>query len=179
MTQPEFSRPIRVDGLPPEEAVLEIAAEEAECAALAERLGLLALESLEATVRLEKKGRGVVALQASLRARVVQSCVVTLEPVESGLEATFERRYDPKATDEEAEEEELGSEDLPDPLVDGTIDIGEAVAEHLALELDPFPRAPGASFEGYSTASPEEEAEMAPPNPFAALARLKDGKDGA
>jgi hypothetical protein len=59
----------------------------------------------------------------------------------------------------------LSDEDPPDVLGSDLIDIGHYVVEHLALEIDPFPRAPGAE-----VAPPEPEE---PPSPFAALSRLK------
>lgn len=62
------------------------------------------------------------------------------------------------------------AEDPPEPLTDGAVDAGEAIAEQLALELDPFPRAPGAVFKGFS--SPREGDDRSG-GPFAALARLR------
>ena len=60
-------------------------------------------------------------------------------------------------------------EDIPDPVENGQIDMGEAAAEHLALAMDPFPRSSGAAF----TPPPEEPPEpTAKPSPFSALAGL-------
>jgi hypothetical protein len=55
--------------------------------------------------------------------------------------------------------------------VDGRIDLGEAVAQQLAIALDPYPRAPGAGLgpDGF-TAGPGNTAGK---QPFAALAALK------
>ena len=55
-------------------------------------------------------------------------------------------------------------------LEDGEIDLGQYVVEHLALELDPFPRKPGAEF-----VQPPEPAEI---SPFAVLKALKPKDDG-
>ena len=114
-----------------------------------------------------------MALDASFRAELVQTCVVTLEPFSAPVEGAFERVYAPGSAEEPAEEE-LGEEDPPDAIIDGVIDIGEAVAEQLALELDPFPRAPGVVFEGFSVGEGGDEAS--PANPFAVLAKLKEPK---
>ncbi|HEX7969363.1 MAG TPA: DUF177 domain-containing protein, partial [Stellaceae bacterium] len=77
---PEFSRPVDVTRLPQGEAVYDIAAVPAECAALARRLGLLAIDRLEARVRLSRLAGGFLRLSAELSADVTQACVVTLEP---------------------------------------------------------------------------------------------------
>src|SRR5690606_11223516 len=120
--------------------------------------------------------RRSVRLSASLEADVVQACVVTLEPVSATIRSNLERLYSTDAVGESegtvaAGEVEVGhdEEEPPEPLVDDTIDVGQAVAEQLALEIDPFPRAAGVEFEGYTSG----ESEEASPHPFASLARLK------
>ena len=61
-----------------------------------------------------------------------------------------------------------------DPAVDGKIDLGEVLTEQLALSLEPYPRAPGASF---AAINPGDEGEPPPATgPFAALAKLKKGQ---
>ena len=51
------------------------------------------------------------------------------------------------------------------PYGGGSIDLGEAAAEQLALALDPYPRRPGAVL--------AETTAAADRSPFAALARLQ------
>lgn len=171
---PEFSRPIRVNEVEAGGTVIEITAEAAEREALAQRFELQALDSLVATVRLEPESGGAVLFSADLAADVVQACVVTLAPVPSRIEASFTRLYAPWADENLPLEEELSEDEPPDPIKNGVIDIGEALADQLGLELDPFPRAPGAAFEGFST-EPEDEREASEKaaNPFMALAGLK------
>jgi len=171
---PEFSRPQRVDALPSRGKQVEISASEAERAALAERFGILAVDSLSASLRLTPVGRGpLVRLRGTLVAEVAQACVVTLDPVPGHVEASFDMTFGPAAAegDEDGEIDlAFDSEDPPDPIVDGAIDLGEAVAEQLSLALEPFPRAPGAEF------APPDEPDMSSeekPNPFAALAALR------
>lgn len=176
---PEFSRSIAIDSIPRAGTVVEIAADAAERAALAKRFGILGIDALSATVRLKPIAASpMVRVTAALKAEVVQACVVTLDPVAQHVEESFELVFGPGL----AEEEEAGAlvlkpdaEDPPEPIVDGAIDVGEAVAEHLALALDPFPRIPGASFEGREYGGQADEE--APTNAFAALARLK-GRPG-
>jgi uncharacterized metal-binding protein YceD (DUF177 family) len=172
----EFSRPVRVERLGPAGSDFEIEATEAERRALAGRFGLVELSSLSARLRLKPLSGGLVRLSGSLSAKVVQSCVVTLQPIASSLDVAFELTYGPEDADDDGDGEiELTFEgdDPPDTIVDGAIDMGEAVAEQLALELNPFPRVPGAAFE-----PPAEAPDMAEErrNPFAALAGMKEKK---
>lgn len=171
----EFSRPVAVDRLGPEEAVFEIAPSGGERAALAKRFGLISLDGLEAKVtlrRLDDARR--VRLSATFSVDVVQSCVVTLEAVPSHIEDSFVLVYQEGAKEFRKAICLLEGEDPPEPLIDGVIDVGEAVAEHLGLALDPYPRAPGADHSalGSYRGSGGEEGE-APESPFRQLARLK------
>lgn len=171
---PEFSRPVAVDRLGAGETVLEVAAEPRELAALAERFRILAVDSLKARLRLRRiAGSGLIRLHGSLTARVVQSCVVTLEPVTQDVAEEFEMLFGESADPDDIDVlVHYDEEDPPEPILHGAIDVGEAVAEHLALGLDPFPRRPDACF------TLDADAEQAPeepekPSPFAALAKLQ------
>ena len=164
----EFSRPVAIDRLPPGATVREIAAEPAERAALARRLGLLSLDRLEARVTLEPLAGGLVRVDSLLTADVVQECVVSLEPVAVRVEDRASLLYGEDG--DGAQEVVLSGEAEPvEPAVGGTIDIGEAAAQQLSLALDPFPRAPGVA-PPEATAPVEDQAE----SPFAALARWKE-----
>ncbi len=166
--KPEFSRPVAADKVGRDGTAVEIEAAPDERAALARRLGLLELGSLTARCRLKPVAGGMIELSCSFAARVTQECVVTLAPVQAELATTFDLRYalDPAALPLSKEDEiDMAADDPPEALADGAIDLGEAVAQHLALALDPFPRAPGASV---ASAGPEKAQ-----NPFAILARLK------
>jgi uncharacterized metal-binding protein YceD (DUF177 family) len=173
--RPEFSRVLLVDRNVPPQQDFRIEANAAERAALAKRFGLVALDALQAEGSLETLDKGQRAiLRAHLQAKVVQSCIVTLEPVAAEIDEEFTLEYDadadPAALDEPEVPEDLEvfleEPDPPDPLIDGRVDVGEAVAEHLALALDPYPRAPGVNFEGSTAADLLEES------PFKALAGL-------
>ena len=168
----EFPRPVAVDRLGPKETVMEIEARPAERQALARRFGLLALDSLTATVHLKPvAGTKVVRVRGTFQARLAQECVVTLAPVPAEVEDSFELTYAPGGADNPGGEMVLSidADDPPEPIVAGHIDIGEAVAEHLALALEPFPRAPGAVLPGDVAGEDDEDA---PKSPFAVLAKL-------
>lgn len=170
---PEFSRPVPVDRIGGRETVREIAATPAECAALAERLDLIALDGLTATLRLRRLPGGLIRVSGRFVAEVVQSCVVTLVPVPAHCDVTFSMRFGEIAMPETLREIEVAAEgeDEPEPVEDGQIDLGEAVVQQLAVSLDPYPRAPGAALpEGSSDA--DDEAGAAKVHPFAVLTKL-------
>ena len=180
---PEFSRIVAVDRMEAVET-LEIVADGAERAALARRFGLDSLDALTASVTLTKFGdRWRVRLSANFSADVLQSCVVTLEPAPSRIEDSFVLVYDEDAGGP-AEAETvvlLKGQISPAPWSGVVIDVGEAVAEHLALALDPYPRATGADLSALGLAPGEGDAgkEGDDPDgefsgsPFKELAKLR------
>ena len=171
MTAPEFSRSVRVDALGTAPRKLHIEAEDAERAALARRFGLIAIDRLAAELSLSRSGNEV-AVAGTLSAAVTQACAATGAPLAAEVEAPFELvfRPQPEAGDDD-EEVELGEGDLDVVFYDSaSIDVGEAVAETLLLNLDPYPRVPGAE-EALKAAGVKSEEEA---GPFAALAGLKD-----
>jgi hypothetical protein len=172
--RPEFSRRIAVGLIGPQEQEHRLQASGEERQALARRFGLVELVSLEAAVRLSRPSPGgLIRLEAELRAEVVQSCVVTLEPLTSRLQDRIVLHFGLAGgpAGEEAGEVELSIEedDPPEPIVDGEIDMGEAVVQGLALALDPYPRKPGAEAEDLGAERPAADGS----GPFAALARLR------
>lgn len=173
----EFHRPHRLDQIGAGESNETVTADAAERAALAARFDLQAIDSLEAAYKLRRDGTGVRAT-GHLSAKVVQSCVVTSDPVPATLEEDFEIRFIPEG--EAGEEIEL-SEDECDTafFTGGAIDLGEAAAETLALALDPFPRSAGAAetLKAAGVISEDEAEALAAKkesSPFDALAALKD-----
>ena len=171
MSAPEFSRPVRLDPLGSEPRALAIEAEAAERAALAKRFGLVAIERLSAEARLVRKGTEIMA-SGRIAAAVAQSCVASGEPVEAIVDEPFELVFRPSPSEIRPDEEvELNEAELDIVFYEGgSIDIGEAVAETMALSLDPFPRAPGAD-EALKAAGVKSEEEA---GPFGALASLRD-----
>jgi uncharacterized metal-binding protein YceD (DUF177 family) len=162
---PEFSRLVPLARLGAEAFRQVIAASEAERAALARRFDLVTLDRLTATVELVRHGKDRFVLRAAFDAEFVQNCVVTLDPVGGAASEAFTLVYgSPEA---EAEMSGTVEDDIAfEPLVGTVIDVGEAVAQQVALALPPFPRIPGASIE--TEAPPADES-----GPFgAALSRL-------
>lgn len=144
-------------------------------ATLAKELGLESLPALSArlTVRSWLDGAEITG---RFKARVEQICGVSLDAFETDLDGDIAVQAVP-AGSPNAPAESTGGEiemdleapDPPDVLTTDELDLAAYLVEHLALEIDPFPRKPGAQFD-YTPDAPEE-------SPFAVLKRLKD--DGA
>ncbi len=169
---PEFSRPVKLDQAISNAAGGTLTALPEERAALAARFALLALDRLEADYRLGEEA-GVLVARGRLRVSVAQACVATGEPVPQRIDTPFAIRFLPESAEGTEEEEgmELSEEDCDTVFYNGgSLDLGEAVAETLALALEPFPRAPGADvFLRKMGVVSEEEQD----SPFAALLRSK------
>ena len=166
---PEFSHIVVPSQVPAggRSYVLEPTAEER--AALAARFDLVSLDAFHAALRLKLANGGTeLRLTGTIEARLAQRCVVTLEPVEATIEAPVDIVLRPAET----LTGEVDYEEDVEPYWDDSIDIGELVAEELALALDPYPRAPiaGPRGEGGMTAG------GAPAGPFDALASLRRKK---
>jgi uncharacterized metal-binding protein YceD (DUF177 family) len=160
VTAAEFSRPVPVDRIGPGGLDLEIVATEAECAALAVRLGVPAVLALSARFHLRRGTEGRIAATARLAGRLVRDCVVSLEPFETAIAEEFALVFVPAALLGEAIDVTAPADDVP--YAGSAIDLGEAVAEQVALSLDPYPRRPDAAL-------PVDDGAV-PDSPFAVLA---------
>ncbi|HLJ72518.1 MAG TPA: DUF177 domain-containing protein [Roseiarcus sp.] len=174
---PPFSRPVRVEAIPRDGLETRIDADAGERAALAAFNGLPAVAALGAAFSLKHGGGGTILVRGQLTAEVTQTCVVTLEPFDASISAPIDLRFAPAGEasagpDSAASEAEamlvVGEEDEPDPIVDGVIDLGAVASEFLTLNLDPYPRKPGAAFE-----APASGGDGASDSPFSVLAERK------
>jgi uncharacterized metal-binding protein YceD (DUF177 family) len=145
-------------------------ADEVERAAVAKRLDLTKLDRLEAHVRLERAG-DIIRATGRLVASLDQSCVVTNEPVAAHIDEPFTLNFVPVPQAQRADEEvELGERDLDVVFHDGSaIDLGSALADTLALSLNPYPRSAGADAALKEAGVLTEEQA----SPFAVLAKLR------
>jgi len=169
VSDPEFSRSIKVDPMPRGGLEQAIEANPQERAALAALNGLPNIERLAAHFRVVKWGRGV-AVEGELTAHVTQTCVVSLEPFEIDIDEPIAVRFlppDAKPREASPPAHDIEEEDAPDPLIDGRIDLGAIAAEFLTLALDPYPRKPGVAFEPPGEAPP-------PDSPFSRLRAIAD-----
>ncbi|HYF54988.1 MAG TPA: DUF177 domain-containing protein [Salinarimonas sp.] len=159
-----LTRLVAVDRLPEGGTSATVEATPEECAALAREFKIPTVHALKGEFRIKGSPRRM-NVAGTVRGRVTQVCVVTLEPFETevveSVDVDFSEHLGPEP--EGRDEADL---DRPDEIVNGKIDLGALAAEFLALGLDPYPRKPGVAFD--EAAAPGDEA-----SPFAALGRLK------
>ena len=171
----DFAHRLQIDQIRDGDRI-DISAEDEELRAVCDRLGLLKLDRLEAHAILAREGPRVRAT-GRLKASLEQACVATGEPVPAHVDEPFDLIFVPEPKAAGADEEiELGEGDLDTIFHDGgAIDLGGAIADTLALSLDPYPRSAGAdaALKEAGVLS-EEEA-----SPFAALAALKSKLGGS
>lgn len=174
--RPEFSHPIRADRVPTAGLEVALEADDIQRRALAERFAITAVNRLTAVVKLKPiRGGQLIRVTGHLSADVVQACVVTLDPVPEHVEEDFHVTFGPEVDDGEGEIDiSVDDEDAPEPMTAGIIDIGEVVAEHLALGLEPFPRTAESKV---PAAFAEAPSGVEKANPFAALAGLRQKKE--
>jgi uncharacterized metal-binding protein YceD (DUF177 family) len=170
-SEPELSRPLAVDKISAGGIEESLIADENERQRLAARFGLLELPKLQAQLEVKPaRGGRMFEVTGHMEADVVQQCVVTLEPLPASIELDIQVLFAPPEFIEpgagsphiETDEEET------EAIIDGIIDLGELVAQHLGIALDPWPRKPGLAYVEAEYGGDTKEA-----NPFAKLADLK------
>lgn len=164
-----FAHHLRLDQIRDGER-LDLSADEVERRSIAARLDLSSLDRLEAHVSLSGNGPTIRA-EGRIAATLEQSCVVTGEPVASHVDEPFSLLFMPGPESAAPDEEiELGEGDCDVLFYDGAeIDLGSAIADTLALGIDPYPRSAGADAALKEAGVLSEEQA----SPFAMLARLK------
>jgi uncharacterized metal-binding protein YceD (DUF177 family) len=171
-----WSVPVAVEAIPDTGLHIAIDAPAAARAELAELAALRELPQLSAVFDLSRQG-AEVHVGGQVSARVGQTCVVTLEPIESDIQEAVDLKFAPAlaggtlAEPKSARKRSLGGDEPPEPLVGGTLDLGALATEFLILGIDPYPRKAGAQF-----APPK--VEDAGEHPFAALESLKKNLGG-
>jgi hypothetical protein len=152
----------------------EIEADRAIRDAMADVAGLREVLSASASFDLTPKNGGRVHVAGHVRARVGQTCVVSLDPIENDIDEAIDLIFAPpeqipELSDlvDEAAESDVEIPDPPEPIVNGVIDLGRLATDALFLAIDPYPRKPGAVFEPLVEAADPED------HPFAALKALR------
>jgi len=165
----EFSRMVDIRAIDARPRHVE--ADARERAALAARFGLVRIDSLSADVDLVPDGASVDA-QGTLAADIVQSCAISGDDLPVSIREPIAFRFVPESdvSAEPDEEIELAEEELDEIPFDGrTFDLGEAVAQSLALAIDPYATGPNADEARKEAGLLDEDSA----GPFAGLAALK------
>ena len=151
----------------------DIEADQAARNAMAETAGLREMPSARASFDLALESGGRVHVTGRVQARIGQTCVVTLEPIENEIDEEVDLIFAPAEQIPELAEP-ADSDDVyemaepPEPIENGVIDLGRLAADVLYLAIDPYPRKEGVEF------VPEVEAADPEDHPFAALKALKE-----
>jgi uncharacterized metal-binding protein YceD (DUF177 family) len=162
---------VRREDVPDTGQHLEVEADEEVRARLAVLAGVLSVPQLGISADVTRHGEGLRAA-GRVTARVIQSCVVTLEAIENTIDEPFDVLFLPSdvAGAAPAGPDPKEVDDTHEPLDNGAADLGAVATEFFLLGIDPYPRKPGAVF---TSASEDRAAD----SPFASLSRLKD-RDG-
>ncbi|OUJ14091.1 DUF177 domain-containing protein [Acetobacter okinawensis] len=179
--KPEFFRPLAVRRIGMLGTDMTVEATPDECGKVARRLGLQDVAMLRCRYRLKDDGRGVVTAEGAMAVRFTQTCVVSMEAFEDMMAGSFVVRFVPAAQFVEPDVPDMDAiDEIP---YDGQdIDLGEAVVEQFALDLEPYPHAPDVALppglimdeEEADRLGLAEEAEKKA-SPFAGLARWRGG----
>ena len=152
----------------------DIVASAAERDAIAVVGGLREVLSVSASLDVTPIGAGRLSVVGSVKARIGQTCVVTLEPIENDLDESIDLVFAPESEIpqladlvDEAAASEADIPDPPEPILNGIIDLGRVATDALFLGVDPYPRKPDAVFE--LPMIPEDPED----HPFAALKALQ------
>jgi uncharacterized metal-binding protein YceD (DUF177 family) len=177
----EIERIVDLDRMGPAGTALDISPTDSERVALAKRFGFVGLPAFSARVTVDRRTGGLIAVEGRLRGRIVQNCILTLDPVTQELDESFRLLFKPDlAEDRDPESGEAlvsAQPDAPEPLSGPLLDVGEIVAEQLSLAAEPYPRRPGVKLEDVLPkprgGRPQAKNEQRR-HPFAGLAALRD-----
>lgn len=166
--------PIAVAQIPETGLHRDIEADPAIRRAVADVGGLREVLLAQASFDVTPQSGGRFHVAGHVRARIGQTCVVTLEEIENDIDEPIDLIFAPPeqipqmaALIDEAEEGDEEVPDPPEPIENGMIDLGRVATDALYLAVDPYPRKPGAVFEPLVEANDPED------HPFAALKALQ------
>jgi hypothetical protein len=167
---------IAVEQIPDTGLHRDIEADRGARDAMAELAGLREVLSASASIDVTPASGGRFHVAGRVRARIGQTCVVTLDPIENDIDEPIDLilappEQIPALADlvDDAAESEAEIPDPPEPIENGMIDLGRLATDALFLAIDPYPRRPDAVFEPLVAAADPED------HPFAALKALKLG----
>jgi len=175
----EFSRPVDVTALGLKGKDFKFRATDEENHALARRYSVLSVDGLTAQCRIIPVKKGEFRLDATFRANIMQSCSISLDPVEDNISAEFTlvlQRAPRQKPNEKTEIDFRPDERDIELLTTNLIDAGEMIAQYLSLEINPYPRKKNATGEWPGQKIIKEDdllLESEKKNPFEILKSLK------
>ncbi|HEY0281238.1 MAG TPA: hypothetical protein VGC27_01295 [Rhizomicrobium sp.] len=152
-------------------SLIKIAADGEDLKRLAHWANVDSVRAFSARIELRRLSRTSFSFEAELEADIVQSCVVTLDPVATHIAKHIARElhFSPLPREEGGELTlSAGDEDVPEEISSLDYDLAAPLLEEFLLAIDPYPRKEGVAFE-----PPAQPAEP-PQSPFAVLKRLNE-----
>jgi uncharacterized metal-binding protein YceD (DUF177 family) len=163
--------PVAVAQIPERGLHRELDADEMQRKAMAEIGSLREVISAHASFDVTPKSGGRFQVTGHVQARVGQTCVVTLDPIETDIDEPIDLMFAPPeqipALSDLVDDASADDIDPPEPIEGGVIDLGRLATDALLLGIDPYPRKPDAVFD-HETTPPDPKD-----HPFAALKALK------
>lgn len=150
-----ISFPVDVARLPQRGMTLTIDADADQREALAAAHELLEVIGLRAELVVTPWKKGGVRIAGRLRARIVQACIVSLEPVAAVVEEDVSALFLPEGSKLALPARSVDGEilldaegdDAPETFSGDLIDVGSLVEEFFELGIDPYPRKSGVALE--------------------------------
>jgi uncharacterized metal-binding protein YceD (DUF177 family) len=166
--------PVAVEQIPDTGVHRDLKADATIRQAIADVGDLREVLAAEASFDVTPMSGGRYHVAGHVRARIGQTCVVTLEPMESDIDEPVDLTFVPPdqipemaALIDEAEHSSGDTPDPPEAIENGIIDLGRVATDALYLAVNPYPRKPEAVFEPVVEVTDPED------HPFAALKALK------
>lgn len=188
LTEQEWSHFFDVDDLDGRETKLTIEPSEEELEDMARRLGVIAIKDVKADLRINLEH--AIHVQGQFTATITQECAVTLEPFDTALSEPVEGWFADKdsmvsfaaakrereAAISHGEIELLDEKDDPEPVINGVIDLGELVTQHISLAIPAYPRKEGVEYQFTDENVKIDEKSPLRKNPFEALKDWKENR---
>jgi uncharacterized metal-binding protein YceD (DUF177 family) len=171
LREPPWKVPVATADVPETGKRVELVADAATRAAVAELAGIPSVPRLAAQFDLTPHGRDGLRVIGRVSATVEQNCVVTLDPMQTDIEEAIDLIFtaSPEQPAKQGENEQihtLEDDHASQTLDNGSVDLGVVATEFMILGIHPYPRKADAVFDPPPTDDPQT-------HPFAALAALK------
>ena len=191
LIEQEWSHFFDVDDLEDRQTKLTIEASDEECTDLARRLNVEGVKKASADLTLTReKGSHSIHVTGQFHTTVALNCVVTLESFDQDLSENVEGWFADKekavsfaaakrereASTSHGEVEMLDEQDDPEAIIEGQIDLGELVTQHISLAIPPYPHKDGVEYEYGDDQVQINESSPLRKNPFEALKDWKENR---
>ena len=188
LVEQEWSHFFDVDDLAKNKPTeISFEADEEEREDLARRFSIEGFKSAKADLVIQKTA-GIVEVKGTFDCVIVQNCVVSMEAFDSTISEPVEGWFTDKESTvsfaaakkereivkHQAEVEILDEKEDPEPVIEGRIDLGELVAQHISLAIPAYPHKDGVEFEVGDEGIELDKKSPLRKNPFEAL---KDWKE--